>query len=220
MQKNSSANFQKRPECGLMPNSKAKKKNPAVLITGVPGTGKSTAARLLSEKLSAAHVDIGKLALAMGLYSGTDPSDGAKVVRLSPLEKEAKSAIEAELVTRPVIADGHLGCEMRLPALIVFVLRCEPKTLRARLSLRGYSQQKIAQNALSEALDYCTVQSEKNYGAKKVWEIDTTNHSPSEVADEIAAIISKKRRRKEKISWPDALACEAILGESLRKTIH
>ncbi len=194
-------------------------RNFAILVTGVPGTGKSTAAKLLSERLQAAHIDIGKLAVALGLYSHTDSEDGAKVVKLSALESELESALKAECALRPVIAEGHLGCEMKLPVSKVIVLRCEPKTLRARLAPRGYPPQKIAQNALSEALDYCTVQSEKNYGARKVWEVDATSRTPGEVADEIGATIFGKERRKQKISWPDALVREAITGEKMRKAL-
>jgi len=191
-------------------------RNFAILITGVPGTGKSTIAKLLSEQLSAAHIDIGKLAVALNLYSHTDSGDGAKVVKLPQLERELGAAVKSEQESRPVLLEGHLGCEMKLPVSKVFVLRCEPKTLRARLAPRGYSSQKVAQNALSEALDYCTVQSEKNYGARKVWEIDTTVRTPSEVSCEMRSILSGKKKRKEKISWPDALVREAITGEKIR----
>jgi len=193
-----------------------RRSNPAIIITGVPGAGKSTVAAILATKLSAAHIDAGKLAVALGLYSHTDLEDGAKVVRLQELEEELCKTIKSERKTRPIVIEGHLGCEMRLPVSRVFVLRCEPKTLRARLSPRGYSPGKLSQNALSEALDYCTVQSEKNHGEKKVFEIDTTSRTPREVADEVAAVLLGKKKRKEKVSWPDALVREAMTGEKIR----
>ena len=190
----------------------------AILITGVPGTGKSTVAKLLSQKLGIPLLDISKLAIALGLYSHTDGEDGAKVVRLKELQGELSSAIKAE--RRGIIAEGHLGCEMELPVSLVIVLRCEPKTLRERLSGRDYPAAKISANALSEALDYCTVLSEKNFGKRKVWEIDTTQRAPEEVAAEAEKIISGKARKKPKsISWPDALLREAINGEKIRKML-
>ncbi len=191
--------------------------NRAILITGVPGTGKTTVAKLLSEKTGAALLDINKLVSALKLYSSIDETDNAKVVRLKELASELSAAIKSELASRDVIVEGHLGCEMKLPVAKAIVLRCEPKTLRSRLSSRDYSAEKISQNALSESLDYCTVMSEKNYGKRKVWELDTTKRTPKQVADECEKIMLGKKKKKEKVSWPDALMREAISGEKIRK---
>ena len=189
-----------------------------LLITGVPGTGKSTAAKLLAQNTGAALLDINKLASTLSLFSHTDEEDGAKVVRLAKLREELSAAIKSE--KRSVIVEGHLGCEMKLPVSKVIVLRCEPKVLRSRLSLRGYSQKKLASNALSEALDYCTILSEKNYGTRKVWEIDTTQRMPEEVASLCGKILLGAMKKKPKfVSFPDALLREAISGEKIRKLL-
>jgi adenylate kinase len=190
----------------------------SILITGVPGTGKTTAAKLLSQKTGAALIDINKLVNTLSLYSHVDEADGAKVVRLPELESELSAAIKSE--KRSVIVEGHLGCEMRLPVSKVIVLRCEPKILRQRLAGRNYSPEKISENALSEALDYCTVLSEKKYGKAKVWEIDTTEKTPKQVAGECEKIMSGKMSKKPRsVSFPDALIREAITGEKIRKAL-
>jgi adenylate kinase len=189
-----------------------------ILITGVPGTGKTTVAKLLSEKTGAALLDINKLVNVLKLYSSVDETDGAKVVRLKELQDELSLAIKSE--KRSIIVEGHLGCEMNLPVLRVIVLRCEPKVLRQRMAARNYSPEKVAANALSEALDYCTIWSEKNYRKKKVWKLDTTEKSADQVADEIGKIISGKTKKKGKsVSFPDALMREAITGEKIRKAL-
>jgi len=190
----------------------------ATLITGVPGTGKTTLAASLSKKSGAFLLEINELAELLGLYSHTDESDGAKVVRLPELARELCAAIKAE--KKSVVAEGHLGCEMKLPIQKVLVLRCDPRELRQRLACRNYSSTKLGQNALSEALDYCTVQSEKNYGARKVWEIDTTGKSPSQVQKEAEAIISGKTKKHARVSFPDALMREAITGEKIRAALR
>ncbi|VVB99473.1 Putative adenylate kinase [uncultured archaeon] len=191
------------------------KKKFSVLITGVPGTGKTTVADLLSWKTGAALLDINKTVKVLKLYTHTDEEDNAKVVKLKELQAELSSTIKSE--KRPLIVEGHLGCEMKLPVQKVVVLRCEPKTLRQRMAARNYPAAKVAANALSEALDYCTVWSERNYGKAKVWEIDTTERTPKEVAEEIEKIISGKIKRKlPPVSFPDALLREAITGEKIR----
>lgn len=189
-----------------------------ILITGVPGTGKTTVAKMVSQKTGAALLDINKVVNALSLYSHTDETDGAKVVRLAALEGELSAAIRAE--KRSIIAEGHLGCEMKLPISKVIVLRCDPKVLRQRLASRGYSSAKVSENALSEALDYCTVLSEKKYSARKVWEIDTTEMALGEVASACEKIFTGKMRKKPKsVSFPDALIREAITGEKIRKAL-
>jgi adenylate kinase len=186
-----------------------------LLITGVPGTGKSTVAALLAKKSGAALVDINKTVNVLKLYSEIDETDGAKVVRLKELEDELAAAIKSE--KRSVIVEGHLGCEIKLPVQKVIVLRCEPKILRQRLASRNYPAEKLAGNAMSEALDYCTVLSEKNYGKKKAWEIDTTEKTPSEVALLCEKIFLGKTKKKTHVAFPDALMREAITGEKIRK---
>jgi len=152
----------------------------SILITGVPGTGKTTVAKLLSQKTGAALIDINKLVDVLHLYSGTDEEDGAKLVRMKELEEELAAAIKSERC--PLIVEGHLGCEMKLPVSKVIVLRCEPKTLRARMASRNYPPAKVSANALSEALDYCTVWSEKNYGKRKKFPSQTRfSAKPSQV---------------------------------------
>lgn len=192
----------------------------SILITGVPGTGKTTVAKLLTEKTIAALIDINKLVSALKLYSSIDEADNAKIVRLKELQDELSQAIKAELKARDVIVEGHLGCEMDLPVSKVIVLRCEPKVLRSRMAGRNYSQEKISQNALSEALDYCTVLSEKNFGKKKVWELDTTGKAPKEVSSLCEKIMLGKQKKKSRVSFPDALLREAISGEKIRKALQ
>jgi adenylate kinase len=45
-------------------------KRPNILITGTPGTGKTTTATLLSSTSSLSHIDVSKLAVQKALHTG------------------------------------------------------------------------------------------------------------------------------------------------------
>jgi adenylate kinase len=177
------------------------------LLVGTPGTGKTTIAKVLSEELRIELIQINEVVEKFGLYSEIDYKDGAKVVRLSALKKKLFEILKEK---NSAILEGHLGCEIKLPVSKVFVLRCDPKELEKRLWTRDYSKEKINSNILSETLDYSTILAEKNFGKRKVWEIDTTNKTISQVAAQIKEIINGKRKKKKPISFPEALFQEAI----------
>ncbi len=59
---------------------------------------------------------------------------------------------------------GHLLQELLINLDMVIVIRSRLKELIARLESRGYNKEKIRENIVSEAIDYCFV------GAKERWE--------------------------------------------------
>ncbi|MFW5919426.1 MAG: adenylate kinase, partial [Halanaeroarchaeum sp.] len=65
--------------------------------------------------------------------------------------------------------------------------------LRERLKGRDESEASIAENAESEALDVILAEAVDRHGLDAVYEIDTTDRSPSEVATEIDAVIRGER---------------------------
>lgn len=55
-----------------MPDPENRRKRPNILITGTPGTGKSTTADLLASATGLQHIDVGSLVKRAGLHSGYD----------------------------------------------------------------------------------------------------------------------------------------------------
>ena len=138
-----------------------------VLVTGVPGTGKSSLAPFIAKKLKAKVIAINEVVKEKGLYSRKEGD--ALVAKMKPLEKELARVLRKE---KNAVVEGHLGCEMRLPVDLVIVTRTNPKALEKRLRARGYAKKKIAENVLAEALDYATAMAEGRY--MRVFEVDTT----------------------------------------------
>ena len=64
----------------------------------------------------------------------------------------------------------------------IIVLRCRPDVLKDRLSRRGYSAGKVAENCQAEALDVILSETADMFASEHVYEIDTTNRDVISVA--------------------------------------
>ena len=146
-----------------------------IALTGTPGTGKTTVARLLPYRV----IDINALVRG-GLNFGPDPERGCLEADMDALAGHLKSLDCKETV----ILEGHFSHHFADWAI---VLRLSPAALRTRLEGRGYSQSKIRENLEAEALDVILVEAVDM--CRRVDEIDTTGRSAAEVAAMIEDII-------------------------------
>lgn len=148
-----------------------------VALTGTPGTGKSTVSRMVDEGFRVIDVN----ALVKEKYSlGEDTERGSTVADLDGL------AEYVEGLHGDYIIEGHLS--HFLPADLLIVLRTSPRVLRKRLAKRGWSQKKIDENIEAEALDVILIEAlEMSDG---VYEIDTTDKTPEQVAAAVREIIA------------------------------
>ncbi|MFH1588090.1 MAG: AAA family ATPase [Candidatus Diapherotrites archaeon] len=130
-----------------------------IIITGSPGTGKTTIARELSKKTQFPVINEQKYALAhnIGLF---DPKTNELVVPLDLLEKSLSKHL---LGLKSVILEGHLLCEMALNADLCIVLRINPDELEKRLKQRKYSDEKILDNVFCEQTGFCLEKAKENY---------------------------------------------------------
>ena len=165
------------------------------VITGNPGVGKHTSAKIIAEKIDAEIIDINDVAIdnnatRKNIDLGFDV-DVKKLVRL--LEKLLKTK-------RDLVIVGHLAPYVLKPAGIslVAVLRRSPYELEKTLKKRGYSVDKVRENVASEILGTLLYDSLKTFGKGKVAEFDTTGKSPEETADEMLTALQKNTRSKPK----------------------
>ena len=141
-----------------------------VLITGTPGTGKSTVAKALKQRLGQGWAVINDREFCSKHKIG---SFDKKAQELEVPLKKLESKIKQQLSKNSnIILEGHLFCETKIPADIVVLLHAHPKLLETRLLEKGYDQLKVLDNVFCEMTDYCKANVLKNFGKNKVLELN------------------------------------------------
>jgi adenylate kinase len=153
-----------------------------VAVTGTPGTGKTTAVERVETDLEVLHLN--DLIREADLAEGTDPDRGSLIADLDAVRERLDGRED-------LLVESHLA--HHLPADRVVVLRCHPRQLRERLLERGEDGAKAAENAEAEALDVILSEAVDAHGLDSVYEIDTTDRDPGDVADEIAVVLAGAR---------------------------
>ena len=153
-----------------------------VVVTGTPGTGKTTATERLDTDLDVVHLN--DVIEREGLTTGRDDERDSLVADLDAVREWVGDRDD-------VLVESHLA--HHLDADRVVVLRCHPETLDARLRDRGESATSAAENAESEALDVVLSEAVERHGLDRVFEIETTDSSPEDVAAEIERVIDGDR---------------------------
>ncbi|MFC4437694.1 MULTISPECIES: adenylate kinase family protein [Natrialbaceae] len=160
-----------------------------VAVTGTPGTGKTTATKLLESRLEDRDdalevIHLNEVLEAEGLYTEVDPDRESKIADLDGLAAWLDGSGEA-------VIESHLAHHFAVDR--VAVLRCHPETLEERLLERGETDAKASENAESEALDVILAEAVEEHGLESVYEIDTTELAPEEVATELDAVVADER---------------------------
>ncbi len=147
-------------------------------ITGSPGTGKTYFSKIVQDRFR--NVDLIELNDIIRKRKAFTHIDKNKVMtadirKLNRIIKEQlKQFSEAERKTekrKVVIYVGHIVPELNIKLDACFVMRAHLSLLAKRMAARRYSQEKIKENLISEAVDYCGTKA-KNI-SKKIYEIET-----------------------------------------------
>ena len=164
-----------------------------IALTGTPGTGKTSAAKVLSQRgFSVSTVE--ELAIRHGAL---ETAEGGKEVDTDKLSKSMPESPQTLIIV------GHLA--HHLPNDICIILRCHPEVIRMRLSARDYSPEKLMENLEAEAID--VILTEALEACETVFEIDTSNIKSAQVADAIENIINGDADEYSpgKIDWSGAV---------------
>lgn len=186
------------------------KRTVRLVITGNPGVGKHTSAKIVAKKLKAEIIDINKIALEKGAVQ--EKTAKGIEVDTKKLGKLVSNILNKDNRGNFVLV-GHLAPYVVKPAGIgmVAVLRRSPQKLEETLLERKYLQEKINENVSAEILGISLYDSIKAFGKRKVAEFDTTGKTPEQTAEEIIATLQKeKSRRSGSIDWLAVISEEEV----------
>jgi len=165
-----------------------------LVITGNPGVGKHTSAKLVAKKfLGAKIIDINRVAIDNDAILKKDDKYGIDV----DVKKVTKLiAYKIKKDSGGLLIVGHLAPYVLDPAGInmVIVLRRSPYELTLVFKKRNYAPEKAKENIASEILGISLYDAVKTFGKSKVAELDTTGKTSSETSDEIISLLQKKSR--------------------------
>ncbi len=138
-----------------------------IIVTGVPGVGKTTFAIGLAKKLKYPYIDVHSLVKKYKLHEGYDRKSKSYIVDVSKLGKFLVKYIKDK---DNLIIDSHLSHYLHPKYVdLCVVVKCDLRVLEKRLQKRGYGAAKIRENLDAEIFDVCLVEaSEKGHKIKVV----------------------------------------------------
>ncbi|KAK2955602.1 putative Adenylate kinase isoenzyme 6 like protein [Blattamonas nauphoetae] len=145
-----------------------------ILVTGTPGTGKTTLCQRLSEQLHLNYLHFGSFARnipvlqdlwneQMQCYDLDDEAENMIMDEMEPLMEQGRCIVEHH-DARP-FPERWFG--------LVILLRSSTEQLFDRLSSRQYSQEKVQENIQAEIFNICKEQAEESYSPSIILELQS-----------------------------------------------
>ena len=129
-----------------------------IIISGSPGTGKTTVAKKLAKEKKYKYINVNNIIKENKLNEKYDKERDTNVIDIDKLNKVLIKIIKTENSPGLVI-DSHLS--HYLPKKYVdrcTITKCNLKELEKRLHKRGYSKEKVRENLDAEIFDTCRIE--------------------------------------------------------------
>jgi len=165
-------------------SSSTSRQAPVILITGTPGTGKTTHAQLLAQEspVPLRHINVGEWVKEHALYEEYDEEWQSYTVDEDKLLDE----LEPLASEGGIILDWHtIDIFPERWADLVVVLRCDHTQLWERLEKRGYPLKKIQENNEAEIMEVVLDEARSSYAPEIVVELK------SEGTDDLESNVSR-----------------------------
>lgn len=145
-----------------------------IIVTGIPGTGKTTLAKKLSKKLDFHYLDANEIIKEYDISEGYDKKRDTNIIDTKKLNLALiKEINNHKKIENGIIIDSHLSHYLpKRHVDVCIVTKCDLKELENRLRNKKYSKSKIRENMDAEIFDICL--SEAKERGHKVLVVDTT----------------------------------------------
>ena len=191
-----------------------------IIISGTPGTGKTTISNNLLNYINAKVISLNELVIERNFVLEYDQERETSIIDekklIKNLDKMIKNYVKDSIDY--LIIEGHFSDIIPEEYMdYIIILRCHPDELFVRLKKRGYKKKKILENIQSEILGNCT-----NYFISKeielpLFEIDTSNFEIEMISKKILDIINGNVDLSEymigKIDWLEEISNQNRLNE-------
>lgn len=163
-------------------------KRPNVLVTGTPGTGKTSLSTVLAQELGFRHIEVSKLVKEEQFYTSYDEKADTYDIEEDD-EDKLLDHLEPIMVAGGNVIDFH-SCDF-FPERwfhVVVVLHATTEVLFDRLSARGYSEAKRDENMEAEIMQLIEGEALESYRPEIVHVRD--NNTLDEMSATVDLVVS------------------------------
>ena len=161
-----------------------------IIVTGTPGTGKTTLAKALAKKLKISYLDVNKVIDEYKLKESYDKKRQTYVVDEKKLTKILIKIIQSH---PDLIIDSHLSHYLPKKHIdLCIVTKTDIKALKKRLEKRKYAKAKVEENLQAEIFEICHTEAQDQ--GHNIILVDTTKNKIQKCINLIENEINSHKR--------------------------